>query len=107
MDERFTISNMAIEFGAKAGIMRADKKVMEWLSKHGKRTPKPVEPDEDAKYLKVMEFDSSKIGPMVAKPHQVDNVAPVEEVEGTPIQQGFIGTCTNGRMKTLKWPRRY
>jgi 3-isopropylmalate/(R)-2-methylmalate dehydratase large subunit len=98
VDERFTISNMAIEFGAKAGIMRADKKVMEWVKKHGKRTPKPVEADADAKYFKVMEFDASKIGPQIAKPHQVDNVCPIEEVEGTPVQQGFIGTCTNGRV---------
>ncbi len=102
VDERFTISNMAIEFGAKAGIMRADKKVMEWVKGHGSRIPKPVEADADAKYLKVMEFDASKIGPMVAKPHQVDNVAPVEEVEGTPIQQGFIGTCTNGRVNDFE-----
>lgn len=102
VDERFTISNMAIEFGAKAGIMRADKKVMDWLKKHGKRTPRPVESDADAKYLKVMEFDASKIGPQIAKPHQVDNVSPIEEVEGTPIQQGFIGTCTNGRVNDFE-----
>jgi 3-isopropylmalate/(R)-2-methylmalate dehydratase large subunit len=102
VDERFTISNMAIEFGAKAGIMKADKKVMEWVKKHSKRTPKPVEADIDAKYLKVMEFDASKIGPMIAKPHQVDNVSPIEEVEGTVVQQGFIGTCTNGRVNDFE-----
>jgi 3-isopropylmalate/(R)-2-methylmalate dehydratase large subunit len=102
VDERFTISNMAIEFGAKAGIMRADKKVMEWLKKHGKKTPRPVDADKDAKYMKVMEFDASKIGPQIAKPHQVDNVSPIEEVEGTVIQQGFIGTCTNGRVNDFE-----
>ncbi len=102
VDERFTISNMAIEFGAKAGIMCADKKVLDWTKKHSKRPARPIEPDCDAKYLKVLEFDSSKIGPMVAKPHQVDNVAPIEEVEGTVIQQGFIGTCTNGRVNDFE-----
>lgn len=102
VDERFTISNMAIEFGAKAGIMRADSKAIDWVKKHSKRTPKPVEADKDAKYLNVLDFDTSKIGPMVAKPHQVDNVSPIEEVEGLTIQQGFIGTCTNGRINDFE-----
>ncbi len=102
VDERFTISNMAIEFGAKAGIMRADKKVMEYVKKHSKKIPDPVEPDRDAKYLNVIDIDASRIGPQVAKPHQVDNVSPVEEVEGLAIQQGFIGTCTNGRVNDFE-----
>jgi 3-isopropylmalate/(R)-2-methylmalate dehydratase large subunit len=110
VDERFTISNMAIEFGAKAGIMRADKKVMDYVKKHSptlrsgqaKKTPNPVEADKDAKYLNVLEIDASKIGPQVAKPHQVDNVSPIEEVEGLAVQQGFIGTCTNGRVNDFE-----
>ncbi len=102
IDERFTISNMAIEFGAKAGIMRPDKKAMEWIKQHSKKTPTPTEADNDAKYLNVMEIDASKIGPQVAKPHKVDNVSPIEEVEGTAIQQGFIGTCTNGRVNDFE-----
>jgi 3-isopropylmalate/(R)-2-methylmalate dehydratase large subunit len=102
VDERFTISNMAIEFGAKAGIMRADKKVMDWLKKHSNKAPTPVDADKDAKYLNVLEFDASKIGPMIAKPHQVDNVSPIEDVEGVAVQQGFIGTCTNGRVNDFE-----
>lgn len=102
VDERFTISNMAIEFGAKAGIMRADKKVMDYVKKHSKKTPNPVEADKDAKYLNILEIDASKIGPMIAKPHQVDNVSPIEEVEGVAVQQGFIGTCTNGRVNDFE-----
>ena len=98
IDERFTISNMAIEFGAKAGIMRADGKVMDYVKKHSHKTPNPIEADKDAKYLNELEMDASKIGPQVAKPHQVDNVSPIEDVEGITIQQGFIGTCTNGRV---------
>ncbi|MFC1767045.1 3-isopropylmalate dehydratase large subunit [Candidatus Margulisiibacteriota bacterium] len=102
VDARFTISNMAIEFGAKAGLMKADKKVIEWVKKRSKRIPKPVKADEDAKYSDVKVFDAAKIGPQIAKPHTVDNVSPIEEVEGTPIQQGFIGTCTNGRFEDFK-----
>jgi 3-isopropylmalate/(R)-2-methylmalate dehydratase large subunit len=102
VDERFTISNMAIEFGAKAGLMRPDKKVMDWVKKHSKKIPNPAGADKDAKYIDIVEFDASKIGPQVAKPHQVDNVSPIEEVEGLVIQQGFIGTCTNGRVNDFE-----
>ncbi|MEK7375917.1 MAG: 3-isopropylmalate dehydratase large subunit, partial [Candidatus Margulisiibacteriota bacterium] len=102
VDARFTISNMAIEMGAKAGLMRADKKTLEWVKKHSTRTPQPVESDKDAVFSAVKEYDVSKLTPMVAKPHTVDNFAPIEEVEGTEIQQGFIGTCTNGRLEDLE-----
>ena len=102
IDERFTISNMAVEFGAKSGIMRADRKVIDFVKKHSKKMPNPVEADKDAKYLNVLEFDASKIGPQVAKPHQVDNISPIEDVEGLAIQQGFIGTCTNGRVNDFE-----
>lgn len=102
VDARFTMSNMAIEMGAKAGLMKADKKALEWVKKHSARTPQPVESDKDAVFSAVKEYDVSKLPPMVAKPHTVDNFAPVEEVEGTEIQQGFIGTCTNGRLEDLE-----
>ena len=61
IDERFTISNMAIEFGAKAGIMRADKKVLDYVRKHSKRIPRPIDPDPDAKYIDIKEFDAGKL----------------------------------------------
>jgi len=99
VEGRFTISNMAIEMGAKAGLMLADKKVLSWVRKHSRRKPNPTEPDEHATYSDIKEYNASKMGPVIARPHTVDNVSPVEEVEGTPIQQGFIGTCTNGRME--------
>ncbi|MFA5097662.1 MAG: 3-isopropylmalate dehydratase large subunit [Candidatus Margulisiibacteriota bacterium] len=102
VEARFTISNMAIEMGAKAGLMKADKKALEWVKKHSARTPQPVESDKDAVFSAVKEYDVSKLTPMVAKPHTVDNFAPIEEVEGTEIQQGFIGTCTNGRLEDLE-----
>jgi len=102
VDARFTMSNMAIEMGAKSGLMRADKKALEWVKNHSKRTPARVESDKDAVFAQVKEYDVSKLTPMVAKPHTVDNFAPIEEVEGTQIQQGFIGTCTNGRLEDLE-----
>jgi 3-isopropylmalate/(R)-2-methylmalate dehydratase large subunit len=101
VDARMTISNMAIEVGAKAGLMRADAKTLAWYEGRGDRPPAPVDPDEDAVYAQTIEIDASAIGPQVAKPHSVDNVSPIEEVEGTPIQQGVLGTCTNGRLEDL------
>lgn len=102
IDARFTISNMAIEMGAKAGIFRCDKKVESWVKQHSKKSFTPVEPDKDAKYVNVIEVDVSKLSPQIAKPHTVDNVSPIEAVEGLEIQQGFIGTCTNGRLEDLE-----
>ena len=102
MDGRFTICNMAVEMGAKAGIMKADKKTLDWLMKYSDRIPKPVSSDEDTRYSEIKVYDASNIEPTVSKPHTVDNTATVEEVEGMPINQGYLGTCTNGRLEDLK-----
>ena len=101
VEARMTISNMAIEMGAKAGLMRADAKTLAWYEGRGERTPAPVDPDLDAVYCDEVLLDAKTIGPHVAKPHSVDNAAPIEEVLGTPIAQGFLGTCTNGRFEDL------
>ncbi len=101
VEARMTISNMAIEVGAKAGLMRADAKTLAWYAGRGTRAPRPVEPDADAVYAREVTIDASALGPQVAKPHSVDNVSPIEEVAGTPIAQGFVGTCTNGRLEDL------
>ena len=102
VDARMTISNMAIEVGAKAGLMKADAKTLAWYEGRGDRAPSPVDPDSDAVYAEELVLDASAIGPQVAKPHAVDHVSPIEEVAGTPIAQGYIGTCTNGRLEDLK-----
>jgi 3-isopropylmalate/(R)-2-methylmalate dehydratase large subunit len=102
VDARMTISNMAIEVGAKTGLMEADDKTLAWFEGRGDKTPEPVSPDADATYAEELVYDASEIGPQVSKPHAVDNVSPIEEVEGTPIAQGVIGTCTNGRLEDLK-----
>lgn len=100
-EARFTVSNMAIEMGAKAGLMEADEKTLDWLRKFTDREFTPVTADADAVYARVLEYDVSKLEPQVAKPHRVDNVAPLSEVVGRPVQQAVIGTCTNGRLEDL------
>jgi len=93
---------MVVEMGAKAGLMQVDEKVKEWLRGRIEREVNPVAPDPGASYEEVLEYNISNISPQVASPHSVDNVRPVEEAEGTPIQQAFLGTCTNGRLEDLK-----
>jgi len=102
MDGRFTIANMSVEMGAKAGIMPFDKKTEAWLSKRTQGKFKPVSSDKDARYEKIVEFDISKIEPQLACPHTVDNVKPISEAKGTKIDQAFLGTCTNGRLEDLE-----
>jgi 3-isopropylmalate/(R)-2-methylmalate dehydratase large subunit len=101
LDGRFTIANMSVEMGAKAGIMEYDKKTEAWLARHTERKFRPVFADEDTKYEKIEEFDISKIEPQVSCPHSVDNVQPLSEVKGKKIDQAFLGTCTNGRLEDL------
>lgn len=102
VDARFTISNMAIEMGAKCGLMEADKKTVDWVKAHGNKKFEVIKADPDAHYAATREYDLSNLEPQLALPHTVDNVAPVSEAAGTPVQQGFIGTCTNGRMEDLR-----
>lgn len=102
VEARFTICNMAVEMGAKAGLIQGDEKTKKWLSEHSKKNFRFVEPDKDAQYKKVLEYEVSRLVPQVARPHTVDNVVSVEEVEGISIQQAFLGTCTNGRLEDLK-----
>jgi len=102
VESRFTISNMAMEIGAKAGIMQVDEKIRSWLRGRVKGEINPVFPDPDASYTQVLEYEISSLSPQVACPHRVDNVRPIEEVEGTPVQQAFLGTCTNGRLEDLR-----
>jgi 3-isopropylmalate/(R)-2-methylmalate dehydratase large subunit len=102
VDARFTIANMAIEMGAKAGLMEADDKVLAWVREHGNGNFEAVSPDPEAVYARVLEYDLSGLEPQVARPHRVDNVASIGEVAGTAIQQAVLGTCTNGRLEDLR-----
>lgn len=102
MEGRFTMANMAIEMGAKAGLMEADEKTFGWLERYTGRKFNPASADSDAVYAMIKEYNVSGLEPQVAKPHRVDNVCPVSRVAGTPIQQAVIGTCTNGRLEDLR-----
>ncbi len=100
VDARMTISNMAIEVGAKAGLMRADQKTLDFFKACGTtRIPNPIDPDDDARYCEEIVIDVSTLVPQIAKPHAVGNNASIDEVLGTPIAEGVIGTCTNGRLE--------
>jgi len=102
VEARFTICNMAVEMGAKAGLIQGDEKTKKWLGEHSRKKFRFVKPDKDAQYKKVLEYEVSRLVPQVARPHTVDNVVSVEEAEGISIQQAFLGTCTNGRLEDLK-----
>jgi 3-isopropylmalate/(R)-2-methylmalate dehydratase large subunit len=102
MSDRFTIANMAVEAGAKVGLFPSDKITQEYLKAQGRAKDfQPLSADKDAIYEKTIDIDLGAIEPMVAKPHQVDNVAKARELKGTKIEQVFIGTCTNGRREDL------
>lgn len=102
VDARLTISNMAVEMGAKVGLMEADSKVLKWVAGRSKRAPRPAQADIGARYIAVKEYDVSKLAPQVAKPHAVDNVSDVDELADVKINQAYLGTCTNGRLEDLE-----
>jgi 3-isopropylmalate/(R)-2-methylmalate dehydratase large subunit len=103
MDARFTMTNMAIEMGAKAGMIAPDQTTLDWVKgRKPARQFTPLFPDPDARYVREMTFDVSKMTPYVAKPHRVDNGAPLEEVLGIRIHQGNLTTCTAARIEDLR-----
>lgn len=102
VEARFTISNMSVEMGAKVGLMKLDEKAENWVKERTDKPFKSYEPDEGANYEEIYKFDVSDLEPQIAKPHAVDNVSPISEVEGIPIHQGLLGTCTNGRIEDLR-----
>lgn len=102
LSERMTLSNMAIECGAKAGLMEADEKTFAHLKALGGPVPRPLWDDDDADFASQVAIDASAIPPQVSRPHSVDSVVPVTEVTGTEIHQAYIGTCTNGRLEDLR-----
>ncbi|WP_317311843.1 3-isopropylmalate dehydratase large subunit [Clostridium thermobutyricum] len=105
MDDRFTMSNMAIEAGGKNGIFPVDEKTIEYLKEHTNREWVSYEADKDAIYEKEYEIDLSKIRPTVAFPHLPDNTRTIDEVGDIEIDQVVIGSCTNGRISDLRSAR--
>jgi 3-isopropylmalate/(R)-2-methylmalate dehydratase large subunit len=82
--------------------MEADQKTVEWVQQHSRKEFKPVFADPDANYARVKEYDVSALEPQIARPHTVDNVVGISQLGEVPIQQGVIGTCTNGRIEDLR-----
>jgi 3-isopropylmalate/(R)-2-methylmalate dehydratase large subunit len=106
---RMVLTNMAAEMGAKNAVVVPDATTYAWLEGRVdadeatlRRWTEAVVPDADAEYARVLTYDAGEIVPQVAKPHTVDNVAPVTEVAGTRIDQALVGTCTDGRLEDLR-----
>lgn len=102
MDSRFTITNMAIEAGAKNGIFPVDELTIEYMKNHSDKKWEVFEADDDANYSAVYEIDLSKIKSTVAFPHLPDNTRTIDNVGEINVDQVVIGSCTNGRMQDLR-----
>ena len=101
---RMTLCNMAVEMGAKNGIVEPDETTRKFLQSRVKTLPdfEELKSDKDSTYDQTIEFNVSKLEPQVACPSSVDNVKPVSEVGNVPVEQAFIGSCTNGRIEDLR-----
>jgi len=102
IDGRMTVSNMSMEAGAKTAIIPADEKTVSYVRSRTSRPFKVIDADSDAEYIDKLSLDVSELEPQVAKPPSPANVVSIREVEGTPIDMAFIGSCTNGRLEDLK-----
>ncbi len=102
MDGRLTMSNMAIEAGAKAGIIEPDEITYNYLEGRAQRSFRGLFSDGDASYSQVIEFQVGEIEPQVAFPHSPENTRGISQVEEIPLDQVIIGSCTNGRLEDLR-----
>ena len=102
VNDRFVLCNLAVEAGAKTGLVEPDEKVVEFMKERGRNYDCLYQSDADAAFMKVYDYDLSKIEPVVAKPHFVDNVKPLSQVGGVKIDEAFLGSCNNGRIDELR-----
>ncbi len=103
MADRFTISNMAVEAGAKAGLFETDEKTYEYLKAQGREDKfKEIKADSDAQYERVININLNELKPTISCPHTVDNTKTIEELGHIELNQVYIGTCTNGRIEDLR-----
>ena len=102
MDERLTICNMAVEAGAKAGLIPVDDVARAYLDGRVERPYTVHASDPDAEYSQVIEIDAADIVPTVAFPHLPSNTRPVSEARDVRIDQAVIGSCTNGRLEDMR-----
>ena len=102
MDERLSISNMAIEAGGKAGLIPVDDVTRAYLDERAERPYTAYYSDDDAQFAQVIEIDAADIVPTVAFPHLPSNTRPVAEARDVKIDQAVIGSCTNGRLADMR-----
>ena len=102
IDGRFTMANMVIEAGAKAGTFLVDSRTLDYIKSRADRPYTIYQPDDDSGYFKIVEYDASAIEPQVALPHSPANTVPVSQVGEVRIDQAVIGSCTNGRLEDLR-----
>lgn len=102
MDQRLTMCNMAVEGGAKNGIIEPDEVTASYVSGRTNRTPIFLKSDKGARYERVLKVDVSAMEPQIAFPHSPDNVRPVSQAGHVPLDQVVIGSCTNGRLEDLR-----
>ena len=102
MEGRLTMANMAVEAGAKAGIFPVEEKTLAFVNQRAQWPFEVEASDPDARYAEVYTFDVSKMEPTVAVPYEPSNIKPVSQVDQNPIDQVFIGSCTNNRIEDLR-----
>jgi 3-isopropylmalate/(R)-2-methylmalate dehydratase large subunit len=102
VDGRMVLCNMAVEMGAKTGIIEPDETTINYVKSRTKEPFKPVKSDPDAAYKKVLDVDVTDLEPQVSYPHSVENAKPISEVDKVEVDQAFIGSCTNGRLEDLR-----
>ncbi|MDD1775089.1 MAG: homoaconitase large subunit [Methanobacterium sp.] len=102
VSERMVLCNMAIEMGGKTGLVEPDEKTVNYLKNRTNKKYEIFKTDPDSESLETMYIDVSALEPQIACPHHVDNVKPISDVEGTHIDQVFLGSCTNGRLEDMR-----
>jgi len=103
MEARFVLSNMAVEAGAKTGLIASDRETKQYLKRRGRiKDWQRLAPDKGAKYERVIEIEADRLVPQVAFPHTVDNTKSIGDAKGIKVDQVFLGTCTNGRIEDLQ-----
>lgn len=103
MSERFTLANMAVEAGAKAGLFVADEKTKAYLKEHGREDKfRTLLPDADAIYERVITINAEDVKHTVSCPHTVDNTKTIDEMDKVKVDQVYVGTCTNGRIEDMR-----
>jgi 3-isopropylmalate/(R)-2-methylmalate dehydratase large subunit len=102
MAQRFTMANMAVEAGAKNGIVETDEMTRAYMEGRSEREGVFLTSDPEAEYERVIQVDMALVEPQIALPNSPDNVKPVSEVDSIKVDQVFIGSCTNGRTEDLR-----